>query len=414
MQLTLFPCFQVFQLQIIAMRVRQPQQWSHLLIWYVVRLQSMYNSKHHLYTCSMQDWRQKLEEMDASITAKDMELAKRTEELSSSQKEKEVLTHKMAEIREEIESGQRRIKTLLQEKDALERDLKLREAEIEILRLKNLGIATTKEQEIAHYQKQLESIRQELEAERKNISPLQEELQRKRVEVAEIREEIESGQRRIKTLLQEKDALERDLKVREAEIEVLRLKNLGIATAKEQEIAHYQKQLESIRQELEAERKNVSPLQEELQRKRVEVAEIREEIESGQRRIKTLLREKDALERDLKLREAEIEVLRLKNLGIATAKEQEIAHYQKQLESIRQELKTERKNISPLQEELQRKRVEVAEKMKDIQYLTEARDKANCELEREREKAEQKSKELAAAAISHAAHAMQFQVCWRL
>ena len=143
------------------------------------------------------------------------------------------------------------------------------------------------------------------------------------------------------------------------------------------------------------------------------MAEIREEIESGQRRIKALLREKDALERDLKVREAEIEVLRLKNLGIATAKE-DIAHYQKQLESIRQELEAERKNVSPLREELQRKRVEVAEKMKDIQYLTEARDKANCELEREREKTEQKSKELAAAAMFHAASTVQFQVCWHL
>jgi len=74
-----------------------------------------------------------LAKMDASITAKDMELAKRTEELSSSQKEKEALTCKMAEIREALESGQRRIKALLQEKDALERDLKVREACVKML-----------------------------------------------------------------------------------------------------------------------------------------------------------------------------------------------------------------------------------------------------------------------------------------
>ena len=171
-------------------------------------------------------------------------------------------------------------------------------------------------------------------------------------------------------------------------------------TAKDMELAKRTEELSSSQKEKEA-----------LTHK---MAEIREEIESGQRRIKTLLQEKDALERDLKVREVEIEVLRLKNLGIATAKEQEIAHYQKQLESIRQELEAERKNVSPLQEELQRKRVEVAEKMKDIQYLTEARDKANCEVEREREKTEQKSKELAAAAMFHAASTVQFQVCWHL
>ena len=171
-------------------------------------------------------------------------------------------------------------------------------------------------------------------------------------------------------------------------------------TAKDMELAKRTEELSSSQKEKEA-----------LTHK---MAEIREEIESGQRRIKALLQEKDALERDLKVREAEIEVLRLKNLGIATAKEQEIAHYEKQLESIRQELEAERKNVSPLWEELQRKRVEVAEKMKDIQYLTEARDRANCELEREREKTEQKSKELAAAVISHAASTVRFQVCWHL
>ena len=171
-------------------------------------------------------------------------------------------------------------------------------------------------------------------------------------------------------------------------------------TAKDMELAKRKEELSLSQKEKEA-----------LTHK---VVEIREEIESGQRRIKALLQEKDALEGDLKMREVEIEVLTLKNLSIATAKEQEIAHYQKQLESIRQELEAERKNVSPLREELQRKRVEVAEKMKDIQYLTEARDKANCELEREREKTEQKSKELAAAAMFHAASTVRFQVCWHL
>ena len=141
-----------------------------------------------------------------------------------------------------------------------------------------------------------------------------------------------------------------------------------------------------------------------------EMTDIKEQVESAQRRIDKLLQKKHALERDLRLRETEIEILRLKNSSNASVKEQEIANCQKQLESIRQELEAEKRKISPLQEELQRKTVEVAEKMKDIQHLTEARDRANSELEREREKAEQKSKELTAAAISHAAHTAELQV----
>ena len=49
--------------------------------------------------------------------------------------------------------------------------------------------------------------------------------------------------------------------------------------------------------------------------------------------------------------------------------------------------------------------------MKDIQYLTEARDGAKYELEREREKAERKSKEMTSVAISYAACIAKLQVC---
>ena len=142
-----------------------------------------------------------------------------------------------------------------------------------------------------------------------------------------------------------------------------------------------------------------------------EMTEIREEIEGAWRRIEELLQEKNTLESDLRRREVDNENLKLKNSSLVTAKEVEAANYQKQLESIRQELEAEKKKVSFLQEELQRKRVELAEKMKDIQYLTEARDRANFESERERDKAEQKSKELTAAAISHAARTAEFQVC---
>lgn len=133
-----------------------------------------------------------------------------------------------------------------------------------------------------------------------------------------------------------------------------------------------------------------------------EMANIRKEMESVQKRREELLHRKDALERNLRLREAEIEVLKLKNSSIAIVKEQEIDNYHKQLKSLRQELEAERKKVSPLQEEFQKKEEEMEEKKMVIKHLTEARDEANSELEREREKAEQKSKELTLAAAPHA------------
>ena len=126
-----------------------------------------------------------------------------------------------------------------------------------------------------------------------------------------------------------------------------------------------------------------------------EMAEIREEIERVQKKIEALLHERGSLEGDIRTKEVEIEILRLKNSSIVTAKEQEHADYQKQLESLRQDLAAEKRRISFLQTELQKKAMEVAEKMKDIQYLTEARERANFELEKERDRAKMKS-ELAA------------------
>ena len=115
------------------------------------------------------------------------------------------------------------------------------------------------------------------------------------------------------------------------------------------------------------------------------MANIKKEMESAQRRGKELLREKNALEKDLREREAEIEGLKLKNSSITAVKEEEITNYHKQLESIRKKLEKEEKEVSSLQEELRKKSIKVAEKKRDIKHLTEARDRANSELERERE-----------------------------
>ena len=138
-----------------------------------------------------QDWRDKLAEMASDIEAKNLNLAKSEEDLKLSQQKREALTQEMTDIREEIESAQRRVEELLQEKDGLEKELRLKQTEIEVLRLKNSSIASIKEQEIANFQKQLETVRQELEEEKKKLSPLQVEVQRKRVEVAEKMKDIQ-------------------------------------------------------------------------------------------------------------------------------------------------------------------------------------------------------------------------------
>lgn len=142
-----------------------------------------------------------------------------------------------------------------------------------------------------------------------------------------------------------------------------------------------------------------------------EMAEIRVRMESAQMRIEKLQLQKDALERDLKVREAEIVALQLTTSSMVTAREYEIAEHKKQLKTVKQELEAEKRKISPLQEELQRKREELAEKSVEIRLLREARDSANSQVKRQRELADMKSRELASAATSHAIHMTELQVC---
>ena len=173
-----------------------------------------------------------------------------------------------------------------------------------------------------------------------------------------------------------------------------------------------------------------------------QMTEIRKEMETAQSKIDGLLQEKNELEQMLKQRELQIELLKLnlstmrekeemklstmreKQHYLITAKEQEVFQYQKQLDSkeqevsqyqkqldfVKQELEDERKKMTPLQEELQRKTVELTEKSVEIQFLREARDSANSQLKMEKEKAELQSKEVTAAAISHAVLVAELKV----
>lgn len=69
--------------------------------------------------------REEMEKLRADIQIKVQNLDQREKELQQAQLEREMLMHEMAEIRNEVESGQSVIERLLLEKDVLEQVLKL-------------------------------------------------------------------------------------------------------------------------------------------------------------------------------------------------------------------------------------------------------------------------------------------------
>lgn len=124
-----------------------------------------------------------MDEIEENLKTKDQELVQRVEDLKAAQQEKDTLTHMMTEIREETYSAQKRIEALQQGKDNLEKDLKVKEAEIEVLRLNNSSIVTANDQ-VVDYKKQLQSVRLALETEKKKMFLLQMKLEQKRVDLA--------------------------------------------------------------------------------------------------------------------------------------------------------------------------------------------------------------------------------------
>ena len=141
-----------------------------------------------------------------------------------------------------------------------------------------------------------------------------------------------------------------------------------------------------------------------------EVAEIRERMESAQKRTGALILEKDALERELKMRELEIEILRWKNSSTTVPVKEQVDDYKKELESVSQQLDEEKKKNLLLQEELQKKTIELEKKIVETQFLREGRESANFQVKMEQERADMMSRKLAAEAVSHAVHMKEVQV----
>jgi len=140
----------------------------------------------------------------------------------------------------------------------------------------------------------------------------------------------------------------------------------------------------------------------------------KEEMNGIHSRIEELMEEKVEVEKALKLREAEIEILkesaRRERACLIALREEEVAEYQKKLDSVEQKLKEERQKIPPLREEIQQLTVELAKKSEENGHLRNVWEETNSQLKMERERVEMRTKELTAAAVSNAEYMKEAQV----
>ena len=140
----------------------------------------------------------------------------------------------------------------------------------------------------------------------------------------------------------------------------------------------------------------------------------KEKMSSCNSRTEELTEQEIELEKTLKFREVEIEILkdsaRKERAYLIALREEEFATYQKELDSVKQELEEKRKEIPGLKEEVQRLLLELAKKSEEIRHLRSAREETNSQLRIERERVEMKANELTAAAVSHAVHMKEVQV----
>ena len=130
--------------------------------------------------------------------------------------------------------------------------------------------------------------------------------------------------------------------------------------------------------------------------------------------IEELTEKKMEFEKALKLREAEIEILRessrKERACLIALREEEVAAYQKKLDSVKWELEEERQKILPLREEIQQLIGELAKKSEENCHLRKVWEETNSQLKMERERVEMKTKELTAAAVSTAEYMKEAQV----
>ena len=147
---------------------------------------------------------------------------------------------------------------------------------------------------------------------------------------------------------------------------------------------------------------------------RNQLINVKERMSSHHNRTEELMEQEMELEKALKFREVEIEILkdsaRKERAYLIALREEEFAKYQKELDLVKEELEEKRQEIPGLKEEIQRLLVELAKKSEEIQHLRNAREETHTQLKMERERVEMKTNELTAAAVSHALHMKEVQV----
>ena len=147
---------------------------------------------------------------------------------------------------------------------------------------------------------------------------------------------------------------------------------------------------------------------------RKRLTDVMKRVTSHQDRSEKLTQEKAGLEEALRLREVELEILqdsrRKERAYLIALREEEVAEYQKKLESVKHELEEEKQKIPPLKEDIQKMLVKLARKSEEIQHLRNAKEETTSQLKMERERVELKTKELTAAAVSKAEYKKEVQV----
>ena len=147
---------------------------------------------------------------------------------------------------------------------------------------------------------------------------------------------------------------------------------------------------------------------------RKRLTDVMKRMSSHQSKLENLMHDKAQLEEALRLREVEIEMLqdsrKKERAYLIALREEEVVEYQEKLDSVKQQLEEERQKIPPLKEEIQQLLVELARKSEEICHLRNAKEETNSQLKMKRDTVEMKTKELTAAAVSHAVHMKEVQV----
>jgi len=134
----------------------------------------------------------KVEKLSKEVEAKDRELAVKNLALVDARKQENIVRQKLLEIKQTIEITQNKTMKLIQQKMEVEKQLQLREQELQFLRTGHQkdsellrSIIHNKEEEVRELQHRLQSVESELALERKVTHDLKEKLHQANAALAE-------------------------------------------------------------------------------------------------------------------------------------------------------------------------------------------------------------------------------------